>query len=226
MPIDSQSYTSYDIFEPLDLVEKLQALESVALNGITDHHAEADPVPRSSAKYSRISIQHSCLSPNGLCGAIESATRLEELVYSIGGRDSPDGLHSMVDLYAYLTSLLMHKDSIERLDLSVDANLSFKELLKAAGEDSVLASPVECTLKLFDKLKHLALGAHTLYYYTPETNKDQAEIPSIADGLPLNLESLRIYGYRKGNSSMARWELPHLDLDTHVSRFMEERESI
>jgi hypothetical protein len=123
MAVDSRSYTSCDIFEPLDLVGKLQAFESVA-----------------------------------------------------GGRDSPDGLHSMVDLYAYLTSLLMNEDSIERLDLNVDANLSLKELLKPAGEDSVFASPVECTLKLFDKLKHLALGAHTLYYYTSETSKDQAEI--------------------------------------------------
>jgi hypothetical protein len=146
MAIDSRSCTSCDIFEPLDLVEKLQALESVAFNGTTDHHAEADPVPRSSAKYSRISIQHPCLSPDALCGAIKSATRLEELVYSIGGRDSPDGSHSMVDLYAYLTSLLMHEDSIERLYLNVDAYLSLKELLKPAGEDSVFASPVECTL--------------------------------------------------------------------------------
>jgi hypothetical protein len=62
-------------------------------------------------------------------------------------------------------------------------------------------------------------------YYTSETSKDHIEIHSIADGLPPNLKSLRIYGYRKGSSSMARWDLPNLDLDAHISRFMGERES-
>ncbi|KAJ0426563.1 hypothetical protein BJY00DRAFT_272463 [Aspergillus carlsbadensis] len=85
MEIDSQSYTSYDILEPLVLVRKLPAREIVTFNGITDRHAEADPVPRSSANSSRISTKISCLSPNALCGAIEPANRLEELVYSMAG---------------------------------------------------------------------------------------------------------------------------------------------
>jgi hypothetical protein len=125
----------------------------------------------------------------------------------------------MVDLYAYLTSLLMHEDSIEHLDLNVDANLSLKELLKPAGKDSVFASPVEYTLKLFDKLKHLALGAHTLYYYTSETSKDQAEISRslmvyrrIWSPCEFMVTGRAIVQWPAGNCPISTWTPMSLDL--------------
>ncbi|KAL2855987.1 hypothetical protein BJY01DRAFT_242927 [Aspergillus pseudoustus] len=199
--LGSRSYISYDIFDPLDLVRNLPALRNVSFNAITDYHSEDDPIPASSANYKSISIRHS-MSPEALCGAIESAKPLEELVYSIGGRGT-----------------------LKRLDINLDADLYLEEIYKQTGRDSVFADPTGCTLNCFTQLKHLALGVHSLYYYPSGIDKDHSLIHSMADGMPPNLESLRPYGYRKDLGSVRRWNPSQINIDAHVSRLMEEKDT-
>lgn len=79
-----------------------------------------EPPPRS-ANYTSIIIRNSNLDYHHLLRVIESAKRLEEFTYAVGGRGSIDGIISMFSLDHIFRALLLHADSLVNLDLDVEA---------------------------------------------------------------------------------------------------------
>lgn len=143
---------------------------------------------------------------------IESAKRLEDFTYAVGGRGSTDGMLSMFSPDHVFRALLLHADSLIDLDLDVEAEIPLaetfdptlsslhqpphqQELQKLQLEQ---ASP--CSLRGLANLRRLSLGIHTLYYLSRGIGADQIDDASFAivDHLPPNLEALCIYGYEKG----------------------------
>ncbi|KAL4882540.1 hypothetical protein BJY04DRAFT_217034 [Aspergillus karnatakaensis] len=82
----------------------------------------------------------------------------------------------------------------------------------------------------FTKLKHLGIGVYQFYYFALGVGCGPEErYPSLADGLPESLESLRIYGYDKGamekKPQWLNFDLQLPDLDPHIARFLVEKDS-
>ncbi|KAL4869022.1 hypothetical protein BDV12DRAFT_196645 [Aspergillus spectabilis] len=235
---DGYLFELYDAFESLGLVGRLPAMQSFFLDGMEIEEGLGRPPP-ASADYSRISIKHSSVEIDAWRIIIASAKRLEEVVYTIGGRIPLNGSF-IVYPHAIFNSLLSHRDSLERLDLnledSLDPDLLFDQKRgletgmsdESEDHDALLAYLKGASFKDFTKLKHLSIDVYQFYYFARGIGNENNERDiSLADGLPQSLESLRIYGYEEGVPYK-----PHLqpdlkipDLDPHIANFMEEKDS-
>jgi hypothetical protein len=254
---DDRFYEEYDLYGSLNLVRRLPAVEAVHFDAIVESECPSVRLPPRSANYSKVAIRHSILDYTYHVNIIDSAKNLKEFTFSVGGRDSRDGSHRLISPNHIFKSLLIHRKTLEHLDLDmedhVDKRLLFdndyhlswlddgeedeqdkeqyefewaEELmeLESSKEDSVESPPPRCSLRSFDGLKHLSLGINLLYYYARGIGDDtiDAESFSLVNNLPPNLESLCIYGYEKGMKP--QWGLPDLQLDSHMSKLMEEKD--
>lgn len=116
---DGRFYEPYDVYESLNLVRRLPALEAVRFEVVYDDNPSIRPPPRS-ANYTKIGIHHSALSSFELSTVIESAKELREFTYNIGGRASGDRSNPTMYVDKVLKSLLMHRHTLESLDLDVE----------------------------------------------------------------------------------------------------------
>ncbi|KAL4921508.1 hypothetical protein BDW62DRAFT_174808 [Aspergillus aurantiobrunneus] len=77
----------------------------------------------------------------------------------------------------------------------------------------------------FANLKHLGIGVHLFYHFARGIgSKKGVEHTSLAEGLPQSLETLRIYGYEKGQRTR-QYGVPDLNLDLHIDKFMAEKDA-
>ncbi|KAF3399042.1 hypothetical protein DPV78_006982 [Talaromyces pinophilus] len=121
-------YQPYDLYGSLNLVRRLPRVESIRLDGISEAEDFSVVPPPRSANYTRITIRNSNMDYHHLVKTIESAKRLEEFTYAVGGRGSRDGGISIFSPEHVLRALLSHDDSLLHLDLDVEAEISSAQI--------------------------------------------------------------------------------------------------
>ena len=203
------NYQPYDLYGSLNLVRRLPAIESIRVDAITDTGGSSIMPPPRSANYSKITIRNSNVDSRYLVRTIQSAKRLEEFTYTIGGRGSSDGMSSFIPDHV-LRALLMHADSLVHLDLDNEAELplvhlfdpTLREYLLNESEDrSSRSHPAyqqewadelqelqpeqsshssPCSLLGLPNVKNLSLGIHLLYYLSRGIGADQIDDASFA----------------------------------------------
>jgi hypothetical protein len=110
------------------------------------------------------------------------------------------------------------------------------ELKKLPVEEEQIPSNMSmdaCSLRSFLQLKDLRLGVHILYLYARGYGGEQCddewgdqlvdESFSLVDHLPPNLESLRIYGYKKGMKPRLRG-VPQNFLEDQLAKLLAEKD--
>ncbi|RHZ65978.1 uncharacterized protein CDV56_108889 [Aspergillus thermomutatus] len=254
---DPDEYQPFDLYGSLNLIRRLPAIESVRVDGIMEPIRSSIELPPRTANYSKIEIRHSSMDYPYLIHTIRSAKTLREFTYTIGGHGSNNDSIAMLNPDDLFRTLLEYWDSLEYLDLDVEAELSLKEIfdpnvgrlffgdyrswygpayfyewegeLGERPEDNILLTerppPTCCFLRRFTKLRSLSIGIHLLYYFARGIDNDRLseEVFSLADRLPPNLESLRIYGYAKGMEPWVEGLPPHI-FDDMLSQLVKEKD--
>lgn len=131
-------YQPYDLYECLNLVRRLPSLKSISVDAIADtrHRWSIQPPPLS-ANYTSIIIRNSMIDSNHLACAIDSAKRLEEFTYAIGGRAWNGRRVSSFDQNEVFRALFRHRDHLQHLDLDVEADtLVYHIFRRSLGEYS------------------------------------------------------------------------------------------
>ncbi|KAF3384827.1 hypothetical protein F1880_001968 [Penicillium rolfsii] len=203
-------YQPYDLYGNLNLVRRLPAIESIRVDAIMDTGDSSIVPPPRSANYSKIIIRNSNIDSRYLVRTIQSAKRLEEFTYAIGGRGgSGHGTSNFIPDHV-LQALLMHADSLVHLDLDNEAELplvhifdpNLREYLLNESEDQSSRShpayqqewadelqdlqPEQSSHSLpqsllgLPNLKNLSLGIHLLYYLSRGIGADQVDDASFA----------------------------------------------
>ncbi|KAF4279576.1 hypothetical protein CNMCM8057_004427 [Aspergillus fumigatus] len=265
----TSDYQPYDLFSSLNLVRRLPAMETVHVDAISDPDLPSVEPPTQSGNYTCISIQHSSLHCPYLVYTIESAKRLEQFTYGIGGRFSRNGMLISFHPECVFRALFAHRATLRQLDLDVEGQTRQLDLvglryLKYTPEeeeeqgshrddpvylhewaDELEKLPVEkeqipsnvsvdaWSLRSCLELKDLSLGIHILYLYARGYGGDQCgdqwgdhsvdDSFSLVDHLPPNLESLRIYGYKKGMKPRLRG-VPQNLLEDQLAKLMAEKD--
>ncbi|KAJ5753979.1 uncharacterized protein N7511_008132 [Penicillium nucicola] len=229
-------YQPYDLYGSLSLVRRLPAVESIRVDAVTSTERPSIEPPPRSANYTSITIRNSNVDYHYLVRIIESARRLEEFTYAVGGRGSMDGMLSMFSPDHVFRALLLHADSLITLDLDVEAETplevtfdpSLGSLHQPAYQQEVGTVQREqgspCSLRGLTNLRELSIGIHTLYYLSRGVGADQVDDAafSLVDYLPVNLETLCIYGYEKGMKSQVR-DLPDCVFDRQLENLLAEK---
>lgn len=117
-------YQPHDLYGSLNLVRRLPGVESIRLDGISEAEDFSVVPPPRSANFTKITIRNSNMDFHHLVRTIESAKRLEEFTYAVGGRASRDGGESIFSPEYVLRALLLHGDSLLHLDLDVEGEIS------------------------------------------------------------------------------------------------------
>ncbi|RAO69287.1 uncharacterized protein BHQ10_005299 [Talaromyces amestolkiae] len=198
-------YQPHDLYGSVNLVRRLPGVESVQFDGIfEEENVSVIPPPRS-ANYTKITIRNSNMDLHHLVRIIESARRLEEFTYAVGGRASRDGvgLIKFFSLEHVLRALLLHGESLLHLDLDMEGDISLTQIFQPYDFDDDDPPPSSdpayhhewaeelqtletdehpvydwsspCTLRGLPKLKNLSLGIHLLYYLARGIGGDQVE---------------------------------------------------
>lgn len=208
----------YDIRGSLDLLAQLPALKSIHIDGVNDFgfgDSKYMLLPPRSANYTNIIIRNSTLRYSCLVDTIVSAKALEGFTYSVG----PNNARETFSPDLVFLALFQHRDHLQKLDLDVEYTMSrfeiyfkcdLKELVD--GDDNLHLRMLQeantppslhptCSVRKFSRLKSLSLGIRLFYYLMHGSEGDRCLDPSfsIAENLPLNLEFLCIYGYKKGS---------------------------
>lgn len=203
------NYQPYDLYGSLNLARRLLAIESVRVDAIMETESPSIEPPPRSANYSKITIRNSNVDSRYLVRTIESAKRLKEFTYAIGGRGSSDGMGNFIPDHV-LRALLMHADSLVHVDLDVEAELplvhifdpTLRQYLLDDSEDrSSRSHPAyqhewadelqelqleqgsqssPCSLRGLTNVRNLSLGIHLLYYLSRGISADQVDDASFA----------------------------------------------
>lgn len=121
---DGRFYEDYDVYGSLNLVRRLPAVESVRFDAIVESENPSVRLPPRSANYTRIIIRHSMLDYHYHSNLIESAKVLKEFTFSIGGRASSDSSLRIISPDRLLRSLLIHRGTLDHLDLNMEDHVS------------------------------------------------------------------------------------------------------
>ncbi|KAJ5672641.1 hypothetical protein N7507_001768 [Penicillium longicatenatum] len=203
-------YQPYDLYGSLNLVRRLPAVESIRVDAIMSMQRPSIEPPPRSANYTKITIRNSNIDYHHLVRVIESAKRLEEFTYAVGGRGSTDGMLSMFSPDHVFRALLLHADSLVHLDLDVEAETPLAETFDPTlgqhffgnmDNRSSRSQPAyqqewadelqelqqeqgsqasPCSLRGLTNVKNLSLGIHTLYYLARGIGTDQVDDASFA----------------------------------------------
>ncbi|RAH51422.1 uncharacterized protein BO95DRAFT_350015 [Aspergillus brunneoviolaceus CBS 621.78] len=233
---DERFYTSMDFLGMFALVDRLPAIEIVGTDALcTDENGKPGLEPNSS-NISRVRINHSAVDTMYLASVISACKSLRELQFSLGGRASSDGSSSMQNPKTFLQTLLLHRETLEVLDVDFEANIS--EFWNDDDEDTepdfdtyggrseahhswTGAPPDELwdqkgSLRNFTSLTHVSLGLKTLLYMARGVDSARSSDFKLADHLPPNLEYLLIRGYERGLRK---------DHDEHIDGLLSLKES-
>jgi hypothetical protein len=192
---DERFFTGYDLIGMARLVHKLPSLESISVEGTSFDQNGLDMQPPGASSLKRLHIGHSDMSSSTLSSLIRMAKALEYFTFSVGGRATNDGGHSIVKPKTIAKSLLVHRESLKSLDIDVDDylhgnHLRFRQpsgLEDEAPEDEDGLDRKNTRRTIEWELKHLRED--------PYFNIDEAEAQAL--GLPLqaiDLPNTRKYG--------------------------------
>ncbi|KAF4235731.1 hypothetical protein CNMCM8980_003225 [Aspergillus fumigatiaffinis] len=133
-------YQPYDLYGSLNLVRRLPGVESIRVDAIMGTESPSVEPPPQSGNYTKITIRNSSLDYHHLVRVIESAKRLEEFTYAVGGRGSSDGSLSIFSPDHVLRALLLHGHSLLHLDLDVEAETPLAEAFDPSLGQAFFAS--------------------------------------------------------------------------------------
>lgn len=224
---DPLYFNRYDLLYHMSLFHQLPSIEHVCVGGMEiDENGREDIAPLSS-NLDKIELLHSVLPTMFLCTVISSSKTLRQFTHSVGGRATQDTGNWHMAFPAIFRALLIHRESLESLNLDTDADYSdeleheeFEEYLCDSHESEIdeteeerkafinQKSVVELVftqmgcLRNFTALRRLSIGVRCLFQMANGTTSDFASsnMP-LADLLPPNLESLSIRGYQPGLNS-------------------------
>ncbi|KAF5575151.1 hypothetical protein FPCIR_13288 [Fusarium pseudocircinatum] len=118
---DERFYTAFDILGFIQLIHRLPALESVAVDGTCDYQADRQFFVPGTGNMKRLEITHCDISPSFLTVMISIPQALEELKLSIGGLMTLDGADTHSEPFCIAKALSAHRQSLRVLDIDVDA---------------------------------------------------------------------------------------------------------
>ncbi|KAF5240093.1 hypothetical protein FANTH_9716 [Fusarium anthophilum] len=118
---DERFYTAFDILGFTQLIHRLPALESVAMDGMCDWQAERTFFVPGTGNMKRLEITHCDISPSFLAIMISTPKALEEFKLSIGGLWTRDGADTCSEPFYIAKALSAHRHSLRVLDLDMDA---------------------------------------------------------------------------------------------------------
>ncbi|OJK03926.1 hypothetical protein ASPACDRAFT_75446 [Aspergillus aculeatus ATCC 16872] len=223
---DERFYTSMDFLGMFALVDRLPSIETVSTDVLSEDENGKPGLAVNSSNISRIRINHSAVD----------TMYLASVIFFRGGRASSDGSSPMQNPKTFLQTLLLHRETLEVLDVDFEANIS--EFWNDDDEDTepdfdtyggrsdahhswTGAPPDELweqkgSLQDFTSLTHVSLGLKTLLYMARGVDSARPSDFKLVDQLPPNLEYLLIRGYERGLRK---------DHDEHIDGLLSLKES-
>ncbi|KAF5558096.1 hypothetical protein FMEXI_463 [Fusarium mexicanum] len=116
---DERFYTAFDILGFTQLIHRLPALESVAMDGMCDYQAERTFFVPGTGNMKRLEITHCDISHSFLGVMISIPKALEEFKLSIGGLWTRDGADTYSEPFYIAKALSAHRHSLRVLDIDV-----------------------------------------------------------------------------------------------------------
>jgi hypothetical protein len=117
---DERNYGRIEILEYIQLIHRLPALESVAMDAIQEYQADRVFFIPGTGNIKRMEITHCDISGEFLATMISIPKALEELKLSIGGLWSRDGGGPLIRPFHVGIALSAYKDSLRVLDIDID----------------------------------------------------------------------------------------------------------
>ncbi|PNP79360.1 hypothetical protein FNYG_07436 [Fusarium nygamai] len=117
---DERFYSGFDILRFTQLIHRLPALESVAMDGMSDYQADHQFFVPGTGNMKRLRVTHCDISPSFLTVMISIPKALEEFKLSIGGLWTLDGADTSSEPFYIARALYAHRNSLRVLDLDVD----------------------------------------------------------------------------------------------------------
>ncbi|KAF5681353.1 hypothetical protein FDENT_8124 [Fusarium denticulatum] len=117
---DERFYAACDILQFIQLIHRLPALESVAMDGTSDYEADHQFFVPGTGNMKRLEITHCDISPGFLTVMISIPRALEEFKLSIGGLWTLDGADTSSEPLYIARALYAHRHSLRVLNLDVD----------------------------------------------------------------------------------------------------------
>lgn len=136
-------FNPYDLFYHMSLFDQLPSIEQICVGGMEIDEDGQEDLPPLSSNIQRIDLLHSVLPTMFLCSVIASSKRLQHFSHSVGGRATIDAGNWHMGFPAILRALLVHRESLDSLDLDTDCDYSstldeeeFEEYLASDPDDS------------------------------------------------------------------------------------------
>lgn len=117
-------FNSYDLLYHMSLFDQLPSIEQICVGGMEIDEEGREDLPPLSSNIQRIELLHSVLPTMFLCSVITSSKRLQHFSHSVGGRATIDAGNWHMGFPAILRALLVHRESLESLDLDTDTDYS------------------------------------------------------------------------------------------------------
>lgn len=136
-------FNPYDFFYHMSLFDQLPSIQQICVGGMEIDEEGQEDLPPLSSNIQRIDLLHSVLPTMFLCSVIASSKRLQHFSHSVGGRATIDAGNWHMGFPAILRALLVHRESLDSLDLDTDSDYSstldeeeFEEYLASDPDDS------------------------------------------------------------------------------------------
>lgn len=221
---DPLYFNRYDLLYHMSLFHQLPSIEHIRVGGMEIDENGREDFPPLTSNLHHIELVHSVLPTMFICSVITSSKKLRSFTHSVGGRATLDTGNWHMGFPAIFRALLLHRESLESLDLDTDSDYShdleieeFEEYLS----DSVPAVDAEETeeermafmnqqsvvkliflqtgcLRNFTALRRLSIGVQCLFQMAHGIAAGSHSTSTLADVLPPNLEYLCIRGYQPG----------------------------
>jgi hypothetical protein len=225
---DPLYFNRYDLLYHMSLFHQLPSIEHVRVGGMEIDENGREDFPPLTSNLHHIELVHSVLPTMFLCSIITSSKRLRHFTHSVGGRATLDTGNWNMGFPAIFRALLLHRESLESLDLDTDSDYShdleyeeFEEYLADSGtgmdddeteEDRQAFMNQQSVVKLiflqmgclrsFTALRRLSIGVQCLFQMAHGISADSHFATALADVLPPNLEYLCIRGYEPGSHAV------------------------
>ncbi|KAI1036029.1 hypothetical protein LB504_011405 [Fusarium proliferatum] len=118
--MDERFYSAFNILDFMQLIHRLPALESVAMDGLSDYQVDRTFFVPGTGNMKRLEITHCDISSGILDVMISIPKSLEEFKLSIGGLMTNDGADTHSEPFLIARALSAHRDSLRVLDIDVD----------------------------------------------------------------------------------------------------------
>jgi hypothetical protein len=120
---DERIYSAFNILRFIQLIHRLPALESVAMDGMSDYQADSQFFVPGTGNMKKLEVTHCDISPTFLNVMISIPKALEEFKLSIGGLWTRDGAGTSSEPFFIARALYAHRKSLRVLDLDVDVGV-------------------------------------------------------------------------------------------------------